>query len=88
MKICYLNVRHLSGEVASEWKELSDTEGEDRTKQFDNLEKIIKDIIPYNMKHNGETDACDLLMEINKLDYLHIFVEKSTFSRVCLYLTR
>lgn len=49
---------------------------------------LLQEIVPYNMKHNGETDACDLLMEINKLDLLDQFVDKTTYSRVCLYLTR
>nr|XP_039267177.1 26S proteasome non-ATPase regulatory subunit 2-like [Styela clava] len=80
-------VRHLSGEVASEWKEIMDAEGEPDAKKLDALGNLIEDIVPYNMKHNGETDACDLLMEINKLELLDKFVEKSTFSRVCLYLT-
>lgn len=79
-------VRHLSGEVASEWKDIVDAEGEPDAKKLDGLGTLIEDIVPYNMKHNGETDACDLLMEINKLELLDKFVDKSTFSRVCLYL--
>lgn len=49
---------------------------------------LLQEIIPYNMKHNGETDACDLLMEINKLELLDNFVDKATYARVCLYMTR
>lgn len=40
------------------------------------------------MRHNAEADACDLLMEIERLDLLETFVDKDTFPRVCLYLTR
>jgi len=40
------------------------------------------------MKHNAETEACDLLMEIEKLDKLINFVDANTHSRVCLYLVR
>ncbi|CAB4037408.1 26S proteasome non-ATPase regulatory subunit 2 [Paramuricea clavata] len=39
------------------------------------------------MAHNAETDACDLLMEIDRLDYLLDVVESSTYQRVCIYLT-
>jgi len=40
------------------------------------------------MKHNAETEACDLLMEIEKLDLLVTYADETTFPRVCLYLTR
>lgn len=40
------------------------------------------------MRHNAEADACDLLMEIEQLDLIETFVDKDTFPRVCLYLTR
>ncbi len=40
------------------------------------------------MQHNAEIDACDLAMEIERLDLLEQFVDKNTFHRVCLYMTR
>lgn len=54
----------------------------------EDLFKLATQIVPYFMQHNAETDACDLLMEIERLDFLHDIVESSTFLRVCLYLTR
>lgn len=48
----------------------------------------LQEVIPYDMKHNAETEACDLLMEIEKLDKLANFVDQNTHSRVCLYLVR
>lgn len=54
-------------------------------------EKLIllaRQIVPYNMAHNAEAEACDLLMEIERLDLLEEFVDENAYPRVCLYLTR
>jgi 26S proteasome regulatory subunit N1 len=40
------------------------------------------------MAHNAEAEACDLLMEIERLDLLEQYVDESAYPRVCLYLTR
>jgi len=39
------------------------------------------------MKHHAEAEACDLLMEVERLDFLEQYVDKAAFNRVCLYLT-
>ncbi|XP_034193451.1 regulatory particle non-ATPase 1 [Osmia lignaria lignaria] len=75
-------VRHLSGELAGEWDELSDDA--EATKK---LIALVHEIVPYNMAHNAETEACDLLMEIERLDLLEQYVDESAYQRVCLYLT-
>jgi 26S proteasome regulatory subunit N1 len=72
-------VRHLSGEIASNWPEASETF---RTRLVD----LIQMIIPYNMAHNAEAEACDLLMEVERLDLLEQYVDESAYPRVCLYL--
>ncbi|KHJ84078.1 hypothetical protein OESDEN_16212 [Oesophagostomum dentatum] len=38
------------------------------------------------MKHNAEVEACDLLIEIERLDLLMEYVEDVDHQRVCLYL--
>ena len=55
---------------------------------MDDLIGLAKIIIPYDMQHNAEIDACDLAMEIERLDLLEEYVDKNTYNRVCLYLTR
>ncbi|XP_037933411.1 26S proteasome non-ATPase regulatory subunit 2 [Teleopsis dalmanni] len=72
-------VRHLSGEIASHYLE---TSGEFQTQ----LIELVKQIIPYNMEHNAEADACDLLIEIDHLHLLQEYVDESAYPRVCLYL--
>lgn len=72
-------VRHLSGEIAAHYLE---TSGEFQTQ----LIELVKQIIPYNMEHNAEADACDLLIEIDHLHLLQEYVDESAYPRVCLYL--
>lgn len=77
-------VRHLSGELTGEWDDLSGDNAEEMSKK---LIALVHEIVPYNMAHNAETEACDLLMEIERLDLLEQYVDESAYQRVCLYLT-
>ncbi|XP_055904695.1 26S proteasome non-ATPase regulatory subunit 2 [Eupeodes corollae] len=72
-------VRHLSGEIAAHYLE---TTGEFQTQ----LIELVKQIVPYNMEHNAEADACDLLIEIEHLHLLLDYVDEGAYPRVCLYL--
>lgn len=74
--------RHVTGEITQEWQTVEDAT------QKDKLYTLVKEIIPYLMEHNAEAEACDALMEIEKIDTLHDYVDESAFPRVCLYLTR
>uniref|UniRef100_A0A3Q3KMI0 26S proteasome non-ATPase regulatory subunit 2 n=1 Tax=Monopterus albus TaxID=43700 RepID=A0A3Q3KMI0_MONAL len=76
-------VRHLAGEVAKEWQEVEEN---DKTQQ-EALLKLVKEIVPYNMAHNAEHEACDLLMEIERLDMLEDYIDENAYGKVCLYLT-
>jgi 26S proteasome regulatory subunit N1 len=76
-------VRHLAGEIAAEWAETDVSEDKD-VKEV--LIELAKQIVPYNMSHNAEAEACDLLMEIERLDLLEVYVDENTYPRVCLYL--
>jgi 26S proteasome regulatory subunit N1 len=42
--------------------------------------------LPYDFKHNAEAEACDLLLEVDKLDWIKDYVNDDNHSRVCLYL--
>lgn len=69
-------VRQLEGEIAEEWNNVE----ADKNK----LLELIKSIVDFDMRHNAEIQACDLLMEIDQLDLLHM--DQSNYLRVCLYL--
>ena len=44
-------------------------------------------IVPSQMSHHAEAEACDLLMEVEQLDQLIQYVDETAYPRVCLYLT-
>lgn len=48
---------------------------------------LAEKIIPYNLNHNAEAEACDLAMEIEHLELLEKFVDADTHLRVCAYMT-
>ena len=48
--------------------------------------KLVKDIVPFHMSHNAEPEAVDLLIEVEKLEYLIDHVTENNYSRTCLYL--
>lgn len=75
--------RHLAEEIRGEYSDRSD-----KGDGVEDLVALAKEILPYNMQHNAETEACDLLMEIERLELLEQYVDKNSFQRVCLYLTR
>lgn len=72
-------VRHIAGQIAQKWQSEECDQEE--------LLKLVHQIVPYNMKHNSESEAVDLLMEIEKLSLLeHYLDSEDACSRVCLYL--
>ncbi|XP_044744488.1 26S proteasome non-ATPase regulatory subunit 2 [Coccinella septempunctata] len=74
-------VRHLAGEIAAEWPEI------DAEEKINNVILLVKQIVPYNLAHNAEAEACDLLMEIDKLELLEEYADENTYQRIVLYLT-
>eukprot|EP00127_Corallochytrium_limacisporum_P007277 Clim_evm18s246 gene=Clim_evmTU18s246 len=74
-------VRHLSNEVINEYRERVINNAE-----VDDLVAFAKTVVPYHMSHNAETEASDLLMEIERLDLLSDFVDEAAHQGVCLYL--
>lgn len=76
-------VRHLQGEIAEEYKRRLETDSE---ASVADLIALSEEIVPYCVMHNAEADACDLLMEIERLDLLEQHVDSKCYDRVCLYL--
>ena len=78
-------VLHVSNEIGAVWNSL-DVEAADLNEKRDELHNIVKEIVPYFMQHNAESDACDILMEIENLDALIEYCDPNSYNRVCLYL--
>ncbi|XP_075233916.1 regulatory particle non-ATPase 1 [Lycorma delicatula] len=73
-------VRQLEGEIAEEWAVAEADLDKDK------LLPLIESIIGFDMRHNAEIQACDLLMEIDRLDLLDEHMDSTNYPRVCLYL--
>merc|ERR1712106_1227589 len=75
-------VRHLAGEIVQQYQELP----VDDTLEKEKLISLAKMIVPSQMNHHAEAEACDLLMEVEQLGNLQQYVDESAYNRVCLYL--
>jgi len=76
-------VRHLAGEVVNEYNAVEEeTDGKVKSQMVE----LAKMIVPSQMKHHAEAEACDLLMEVEQLGNLQQYVDESAYNRVCLYL--
>ena len=78
-------VRHLAGEVVNEYNNLSEEDADYEANKL-KMVNLAKNIVPSQMRHHAEAEACDLLMEVEQLDLLHQYVDDSAYNRVCLYL--
>ncbi|VDN57153.1 unnamed protein product [Dracunculus medinensis] len=79
-------VRHLSMEMAEEYRLYASDMTSAGQQHLDELAELVREIVVHNLKHNAEVEACDLLIEIERLDFLIRYVEEVDHSRVCLYL--
>ncbi|EGG17159.1 26S proteasome regulatory subunit S2 [Cavenderia fasciculata] len=75
-------VRHLATEIGQEYQLKSE-----ETQSVDDLLQLVDEIIPFQMNHNAEPDACDLLFEVEQLPKILGFVDDTNYLRVALYLT-
>ena len=76
-------VRHLSGEISSEYTARLSAEA-----GVEDLQALVKIMIPYLMHHNAESEACDILVEVEMMDYLLQFVDEHNCERVANYLVQ
>jgi 26S proteasome regulatory subunit N1 len=53
----------------------------------DDLMDLVKQIVPFHVKHNAEPEAVDLLMEVENLELLTQHIDKGNYKRTCSYLT-
>ena len=55
-------VKNLAGEIGQEWAARKKVE-----KDTADLKALVDEIVPFNVKHGSEPEACDLLMEVELL---------------------
>ena len=73
-------IRRVCAQIPEEWGDKEEAE--------QRLLPLVLDIVTYCLQHNAETEACDLLMEIDSIGRIIDFVTEEAHERVCLYLTR
>ena len=44
------------------------------------------EIVPFNITHNAEPEACDLLLEVERLSDILGYADEANYQRICLYL--
>ena len=72
----------MAGEIS---REDADRTSPSASAAVDDLVLLALEIVPCNMNHNAE--ACDLLMEIERLDLLDKYMVEALYPGVRLYLT-
>nr|GMD33406.1 26S proteasome non-ATPase regulatory subunit 2 homolog A [Ipomoea batatas] len=76
--------RNLAGEVAQEYRQTEDDD------LVDDLMELMRQIVAFQMKHNAEPEAIDLLMELTPVEELRILLKSSldsaNYKRTCSYL--
>ena len=72
--------RRLCSQIPEEWLQHSSPESD--------LLGLVTEICQYCLKYSAEAEACDLLMEIEKIRMIFDLVTEDISDRVCLYLTR
>ncbi|BBN10868.1 26S proteasome regulatory subunit N1 [Marchantia polymorpha subsp. ruderalis] len=75
-------VRNLAGEIGLEFQQRQVNE-----KSVEDLMDLVKQIVPFHVKHNAEPEAVDLLMEVESLELLIGHIDKGNYKRTCSYLT-
>ena len=76
-------VRHLAGEGVNEYNAV---EEDNDSKVKSQMAELANMIVPSQMKHHAQAEACDLLMEVEQLCNSQQYVDESAYNRVCLYL--
>ena len=46
----------------------------------------FQELTAHHMSHNAETEACDMVLDIEQFDLLGLHVDTSSLPRVCNYL--
>lgn len=93
-------VRHLSAELGEEYSArfevdavttngtAHEVEKEDRQYKVEQLRQLAMELVDFNLKHNAEADAVDLLLELECIKEIVDRVDDKTWPRVCQYMVK
>ncbi|BGP57763.1 hypothetical protein JCM8202_002415 [Rhodotorula sphaerocarpa] len=74
-------VRHLAAELGEEYAVCRQEE-----RSVDDLVALGLRLVPFLLTHNAESDAVDLLLELESISKIIDHVDANTYQRVCLYM--
>lgn len=74
-------VRRLSTEIALEYASRREAKA-----PVDDLYALVNRLVAFYVSHNAEPEACDLLLEVERIEAITDFLDAANFDRVCLYL--
>lgn len=84
-------IRSLAGEIGQEYnaRVLAGSDPDDDA-AFADLLGMVDVIVPFNVEHNAEAEAIDLLIEVQRLKNVLKLdsIDEKNFRRVCLYLIK
>jgi len=84
-------VRSLSGEISQEYnaRVLAGADP-DEDEVFDDLMGMVDVIVPFQIRHNTEAEAVDMLIEVQRLKKLLNLdaIDVKNYRRICLYLIK
>lgn len=84
-------IRSLAGEIGQEYnaRVLAGADPDDDT-AFADLLGMVNVIVPFNVEHNAEAEAIDLLIEVQRLKTVLKLdsIDDKNYRRICLYLIK
>jgi 26S proteasome regulatory subunit N1 len=84
-------VRSLAGEIGQEYDQrVIDGADPNQDDSFEDLLSMIDVIVPFHVSHNAESEAIDLLIEVQRLKNLLKLdtIDETNYQRICLYLIK
>lgn len=84
-------VRSLTGQISEEYAARVIAGADpDEDEPFEDLLKMVHVVVPFHVSHNAESEAVDLLIEVQRLKFLLELdtIDKSNYERICLYLIK
>ena len=74
-------IRSLCSDIGQEYNERLDKE-----LPTNDLTDLVKIIVPYLIKQHCESDAIDLLIEVDCINDIKDFINENNYKKICLYL--
>ncbi|MCQ2973140.1 MAG: hypothetical protein MJ209_07785, partial [archaeon] len=75
-------IRSLCSDIGVEYNNRLDTD----TPVNDLIDDLVKVIVPYLIKQHCESDAIDLLIEVDCINDIMDFINENNYKKICLYL--